>query len=43
MAVTGPIYRGARYSLARRYANSGVLIVGGNKDKIKEVKSKNLK
>jgi len=42
VAATGPICGGARYSSARRCAGSGVLVVGGSKDKVKEARSKNL-
>ena len=34
--ATGPIYRGARYSPARRRAGDGALVVGESEDKVKE-------
>ena len=42
MAATGPIYGGARYSLARRRVNSNILVVKGSKDDAKETRSNNL-
>jgi len=42
VAVTGPIYRGARYSPARRRASSSMLVVKGSKNKVKEARSNNL-
>jgi len=43
VAATGSIYGGARYSLARRRASGGILVVRGNKDKVKETRNNNLK
>ena len=37
MAVTGPVYRAARYSLAGKSVNDGVLVVKESGDKVKEV------
>jgi len=40
--ATGFIYGEAQYSLVGRRASSSVLVIGGNKDKIKEARSNNL-
>jgi len=41
-AVTGPVYRAARYSPAGRRAGSSASVVGGSKDEAKEARSNNL-
>ena len=41
--VTRPIYRGARYSPARRRTSNSVSVIGESEDKVKETRGNSLK